>query len=352
MSLSTYLLYTSLTYEKHHRHLSDWKIRLLSHNTNLIVGAVSGTRLSSLRHRRHQCEGSGKSGAHQVAPSVGPSNKNPNVSHVDIVSSEISTIEAITEIIMLLCVESCYTRTNPFNITMSKGSISAVMHLLGPPCKAILPNLHSKLGRPPTLDALPSAPNLRPPAVTKHHATPYLRHPSIMLLFLLCFLISYHQKSYAVDTMVVAESITDGDTVTSAGRIFKMGFFSPGIPRIGTFQLLQNQVYFNFNTLVIAIIIVPKLSSSSTEFNPPVLQLLDIGYLVIRDENDKNPESFHWQSFDYPVDTLLPGMKLKKKKKKKTSTQASKPTFHHGKPPTIHPQVITLTDLITQGTLN
>ena len=34
--------------------------------------SVSGSRRSSLRHRRHQHEGSGKSGAHQVAPSVGP----------------------------------------------------------------------------------------------------------------------------------------------------------------------------------------------------------------------------------------------------------------------------------------
>ncbi|KAL4569356.1 hypothetical protein LXL04_024992 [Taraxacum kok-saghyz] len=32
----------------------------------------SSTRLSSLRHSRHHREGSGKSGAHQVAPSVGP----------------------------------------------------------------------------------------------------------------------------------------------------------------------------------------------------------------------------------------------------------------------------------------
>ncbi|CAJ1978652.1 unnamed protein product [Sphenostylis stenocarpa] len=43
----------------------------------------------------------------------------------------------------------------------------------------------------------------------------------------------------------------------------------------------------------------------------PVVQLLDNGNLVIRDEKDNNnEESFLWQSFDHPCDTLLQGMKL------------------------------------------
>ncbi|KAL4583133.1 hypothetical protein LXL04_007698 [Taraxacum kok-saghyz] len=42
-TLSFYIsFYISLTYEKHHRHLPDRRIRPLSHNTNLIVGAFSG----------------------------------------------------------------------------------------------------------------------------------------------------------------------------------------------------------------------------------------------------------------------------------------------------------------------
>ncbi|KAJ7948565.1 S-receptor-like serine/threonine-protein kinase [Quillaja saponaria] len=44
----------------------------------------------------------------------------------------------------------------------------------------------------------------------------------------------------------------------------------------------------------------------------PVLQLLDSGNLVLREANDENSENFIWQSFDYPSDTLLPGMKLGK----------------------------------------
>ncbi|GAY53022.1 hypothetical protein CUMW_146270, partial [Citrus unshiu] len=43
---------------------------------------------------------------------------------------------------------------------------------------------------------------------------------------------------------------------------------------------------------------------------PVVLQLLDSGNLVLRGERDGGSETYLWQSFDYPSDTLLPGMKL------------------------------------------
>uniref|UniRef100_A0A2N9FDR8 non-specific serine/threonine protein kinase n=2 Tax=Fagus sylvatica TaxID=28930 RepID=A0A2N9FDR8_FAGSY len=42
----------------------------------------------------------------------------------------------------------------------------------------------------------------------------------------------------------------------------------------------------------------------------PVGQLLDSGNLVVKDGNNVNLVSFVWQSFDYPCDTLLPGMKI------------------------------------------
>ena len=37
---------------------------------------------------------------------------------------------------------------------------------------------------------------------------------------------------------------------------------------------------------------------------------MDSGNLVIRDGNDGNSGNYLWQSFDFPTDTLLPGMKL------------------------------------------
>ncbi|XP_039155559.1 G-type lectin S-receptor-like serine/threonine-protein kinase At4g27290, partial [Eucalyptus grandis] len=42
----------------------------------------------------------------------------------------------------------------------------------------------------------------------------------------------------------------------------------------------------------------------------PVAQLLDSGNLVVRDAEGSDPNHFLWQSFDYPTDTFLAGMKI------------------------------------------
>ncbi|KAI3817712.1 hypothetical protein L1987_11510 [Smallanthus sonchifolius] len=52
-------------------------------------------------------------------------------------------------------------------------------------------------------------------------------------------------------------------------------------------------------------------SASGTDINL-VAQLLDTGNLVIKNGNKTNKEILIWQSFDYPGDTCLPGMKLGK----------------------------------------
>ncbi|KAJ8628168.1 hypothetical protein MRB53_021475 [Persea americana] len=49
---------------------------------------------------------------------------------------------------------------------------------------------------------------------------------------------------------------------------------------------------------------------SKTAVAQPIAKLLDSGNLVLSGEGDINSESFLWQSFDYPSDTLLPGMKF------------------------------------------
>ncbi|KAK8527329.1 hypothetical protein V6N12_054547 [Hibiscus sabdariffa] len=53
--------------------------------------------------------------------------------------------------------------------------------------------------------------------------------------------------------------------------------------------------------------------SSNTSRNAAeetVAQLLDSGNFVVKDRNNSDPENFLWQSFDYPCDTFLPGMKI------------------------------------------
>ncbi|GMI97274.1 hypothetical protein like AT1G11303 [Hibiscus trionum] len=41
-------------------------------------------------------------------------------------------------------------------------------------------------------------------------------------------------------------------------------------------------------------------SNTTTSARNPVLQLLNNGNLVVRDETDSNPDNYLWQSFDYP----------------------------------------------------
>ncbi|CAK9160389.1 unnamed protein product, partial [Ilex paraguariensis] len=51
-------------------------------------------------------------------------------------------------------------------------------------------------------------------------------------------------------------------------------------------------------------------SNSLKQVQNPVAQLLDSGNFIIREERERNSDIFVWQSFDYPSDTLLPGMKV------------------------------------------
>ncbi|KAG8385668.1 hypothetical protein BUALT_Bualt03G0069100 [Buddleja alternifolia] len=51
-------------------------------------------------------------------------------------------------------------------------------------------------------------------------------------------------------------------------------------------------------------------STNQSRAENTVAELLDTGNVILRQENDKNPENYLWQSFDYPTNTLLPGMKL------------------------------------------
>ncbi|KAJ0657683.1 putative bulb-type lectin domain-containing protein [Helianthus annuus] len=52
-------------------------------------------------------------------------------------------------------------------------------------------------------------------------------------------------------------------------------------------------------------------SSVSVGNAPVVVKLLDSGNLVVCDDSSTD-EDFVWQSFDYPTDTLLAGMKFGK----------------------------------------
>jgi hypothetical protein len=149
-----------------------------------------------------------------------------------------------------------------------------------------------------------------------------------LLLFLFKF-------STALDSISPSEFMIDGKTLVSEKGTFELGFFSPGISKksylgiwyknipVRTIVWVANRrnpindssgllkvdncsdivlLSNNTNTVVWS-------SNSTKKASSPILQLLDSGNLVLRDKNDGR-SGLLWQSFDYPCDTMLPGMKI------------------------------------------
>ncbi|KAK4796111.1 hypothetical protein SAY86_028437 [Trapa natans] len=157
-----------------------------------------------------------------------------------------------------------------------------------------------------------------------------------LFLLLACAVLVCSEASPS-DSIMGDQSLKDGQTIVSSRGTFELGFFSPSksslrryvgiwyknIPNI-TVVWVANRDFPLYNTtgsLKIVdqrtLVIVDSDSnqtvwssnSTGTIAGNAVAQLLDSGNLVLRPENDTDPMSYIWQSFDYPGDTLLPGMK-------------------------------------------
>lgn len=135
--------------------------------------------------------------------------------------------------------------------------------------------------------------------------------------------------------IAASQSIRDGETLISNGGSFELGFFSPGRSKdrylgiwyknisVRTVVWVANRrspIKDLSGSLVINSTgsLILSYGSSSVVWSTnstriaqdTLLQLLDSGNLVVRDMGDDNTDNYLWQSFDYPSDTLLPGMKL------------------------------------------
>ncbi|CAA2981440.1 G-type lectin S-receptor-like serine threonine-kinase At4g27290 [Olea europaea subsp. europaea] len=138
----------------------------------------------------------------------------------------------------------------------------------------------------------------------------------------------------AVDIIQPNQVITGGETIVSSGQRFELGFFSPpgsinkylGIwykrsPEtvvwianrenpvadsngILTFSSDGNLVILNSTNGIIWSPNCPKPGQYS------IAQLLESGNLVLIRKKDMYGPSYLWQSFDFPTDTQLPGMKM------------------------------------------
>ncbi|KAL3522127.1 hypothetical protein ACH5RR_014961 [Cinchona calisaya] len=166
----------------------------------------------------------------------------------------------------------------------------------------------------------------------------------MVILLIIIFSISspvfFCQFSVAIDFLAPNQVLLDnGTTLVSADQKFELGFFSPfnvtkryiGIwfknipeqtvvwvanknnPLINSSGVLTitptGNVVIIDNRKNSSVIWTSNSSSFLTPASNPILQLLDNGNLVLRN-GDNSSDSYLWQSFDYPCDTLIPGMKL------------------------------------------
>ncbi|XP_074366229.1 G-type lectin S-receptor-like serine/threonine-protein kinase At4g27290 isoform X1 [Apium graveolens] len=157
------------------------------------------------------------------------------------------------------------------------------------------------------------------------------------VLLFCTILFSTYMFSASLDTIRLHETIRDGETITSARGEFQLGFFSSGGSKnrylgiwykkisYGTVVWVANRdtpltnsmgvVKVDGNKIILLAsnesgTVVWSSNKSRSSVKNPTAQLLDTGNLVLRDEDDMAEENFIWQSFDYPVNTLLPGMKF------------------------------------------
>nr|GMC48212.1 G-type lectin S-receptor-like serine/threonine-protein kinase At4g27290 [Ipomoea batatas] len=155
-------------------------------------------------------------------------------------------------------------------------------------------------------------------------------------LLLLAFLLSIPNIILGKDLITKIQFLRDGDTIISEGGTFVMGFFSPtnslnryiGIwyrkDPVKTVVWVANRdaPLADTSSAVLKITLGGQLAllgnnghpvwsaNTSRSVQNPVAELLDSGNLVVRDADDESPENFLWQSFDYPTDNFLTGMKV------------------------------------------
>ncbi|KAG6385518.1 hypothetical protein SASPL_154354 [Salvia splendens] len=138
------------------------------------------------------------------------------------------------------------------------------------------------------------------------------------------------------DTINASQTVSDSndDSLVSSTGAFALGFFSPGSSKNRYIGIWYNKIeektvvwVANRDNPLIdrsgrLVVIQPgrllllnatnatiwSANISTATAQAPLARLLDTGNLVVTDANDAN--DFVWQSFDYPTDTFLPGMKL------------------------------------------
>ncbi|XLR36370.1 G-type lectin S-receptor-like serine/threonine-protein kinase At4g27290 isoform X1 [Arachis ipaensis] len=158
----------------------------------------------------------------------------------------------------------------------------------------------------------------------------------LSFIVILAYILSPSSLATELDYIHVSQSLSDGMTLVSQGGKFELGFFSPGnshkrylgiwykkipVQTVVWVANRANPINDFSGTLTVKSTGNLSLTENGTETTfwstisrkqakNPVLELLDSGNLVLRNEGESNPKAYLWQSFDYPSDTYLPSMKL------------------------------------------
>ncbi|XP_042483101.1 G-type lectin S-receptor-like serine/threonine-protein kinase B120 [Macadamia integrifolia] len=135
----------------------------------------------------------------------------------------------------------------------------------------------------------------------------------------------------AIDAISSSQSITDGETLVSAGGIFELGFFSPGNCSnryVGIWYKKTSYTHVvwvlnNMKPIILAgtltinsegnlVLLDGKqnliwYTNASASSNNRIAILDDWGNFA---HKDPNGSSVLWQSFDHPSNTFIPNMKL------------------------------------------
>ncbi|KAH1247594.1 G-type lectin S-receptor-like serine/threonine-protein kinase [Glycine max] len=157
----------------------------------------------------------------------------------------------------------------------------------------------------------------------------------MLLIWFLLLLFYLTRTSTSLDRLEVNQSIRDGETLVSAGGIIEVGFFSPGNSTRRYFGVWYKNVspltvvwvanrntplenksgVLKLNEKGIIVLLNATNSTlwsssniSSKARNNATAHLLDSGNFVVKHGHKTN--SVLWQSFDYPGNTLMQGMKL------------------------------------------
>lgn len=158
--------------------------------------------------------------------------------------------------------------------------------------------------------------------------------PMLFVFSLFIFTILSTSTISIQDSITPSVSIKDGGSsiLVSAGGSFELGFFSPGNSKsryLGIWfkgispqrvvwvcnketPITDNSGALNLTGQGVLVLfsgtkrVWSSSNKTSTDIRNPVAQLLESGNFVVTDGSSH----ILWQSFDYPSDTLLPGMKI------------------------------------------